>query len=318
MVGSGYLDGLENGVYGDGSFENLNNFFDFPMESLEGGGGLYGGGEWDAILQSLGPIPSYALQGGLGKIANGTLDPSSDTISPPKEPPNIVEETPGPSITLQNDSSDGLQSGLFQAPSPVSVLEGSSSCSVEKSVPVPISSEAAIPVRARSKRSRSSTFKPWLEMSNPVRRKQKKKRLSQLSGTTEMKEISSLSRLSGAMAMKENLLQRHVGIKKCTHCEVTKTPQWREGPMGPKTLCNACGVRYRSGRLFPEYRPAASPTFVPSLHSNSHKKVIEMRGRGSQEAAMAETDAEIDAEMDPAMSPPPEFVPVNRYLFDCI
>lgn len=47
--------------------------------------------------------------------------------------------------------------------------------------------------------------------------------------------------------------------------------------MGPKTLCNACGVRYKKGRLYPEYRPAASPTFVPSLHSNSHKKVLEMR-----------------------------------------
>lgn len=49
--------------------------------------------------------------------------------------------------------------------------------------------------------------------------------------------------------------------------------------MGPKTLCNACGVRYKSGRLFPEYRPAASPTFVASIHSNSHKKVVEMRNK---------------------------------------
>ncbi|GFR49765.1 hypothetical protein Agub_g11928 [Astrephomene gubernaculifera] len=30
----------------------------------------------------------------------------------------------------------------------------------------------------------------------------------------------------------------------CMSCGVTSTPQWREGPMGPKTLCNACGVRY--------------------------------------------------------------------------
>ncbi|KAH7691476.1 Zinc finger NHR/GATA-type protein [Dioscorea alata] len=66
-------------------------------------------------------------------------------------------------------------------------------------------------------------------------------------------------------------------VRKCMHCGIQKTPQWRAGPMGPKTLCNACGVRYKSGRLFPEYRPAASPTFIPSLHSNSHKKVVEMR-----------------------------------------
>lgn len=33
------------------------------------------------------------------------------------------------------------------------------------------------------------------------------------------------------------------GIKCCTKCGATKTPQWREGPFGPKTLCNACGVK---------------------------------------------------------------------------
>lgn len=67
------------------------------------------------------------------------------------------------------------------------------------------------------------------------------------------------------------------GGRRCEHCWAQKTPQWREGPGGPKTLCNACGVRYKSGRLFPEYRPAKSPTFLTSMHSNSHKKVLEMR-----------------------------------------
>lgn len=65
--------------------------------------------------------------------------------------------------------------------------------------------------------------------------------------------------------------------RKCQHCGVEKTPQWRAGPLGPKTLCNACGVRYKSGRLVPEYRPANSPTFCSELHSNSHRKVVEMR-----------------------------------------
>ncbi|KAH7281730.1 hypothetical protein KP509_36G061000 [Ceratopteris richardii] len=69
--------------------------------------------------------------------------------------------------------------------------------------------------------------------------------------------------------------------RRCSHCQVQKTPQWRAGPLGPKTLCNACGVRYKSGRLLPEYRPAASPTFVSELHSNSHKKVLEMRNSKS-------------------------------------
>ncbi|XP_050373058.1 uncharacterized protein LOC126790757 isoform X2 [Argentina anserina] len=67
--------------------------------------------------------------------------------------------------------------------------------------------------------------------------------------------------------------------RQCTHCGITKTPQWRMGPLGLQTLCNACGVRYKSGRLCPEYRPANSPTFLPELHSNLHRKVIQMRNQ---------------------------------------
>lgn len=70
--------------------------------------------------------------------------------------------------------------------------------------------------------------------------------------------------------------------RKCLHCATDRTPQWRTGPMGPKTLCNACGVRYKSGRLVPEYRPAASPTFVLTKHSNSHRKVLELRRQKEQ------------------------------------
>ena len=35
-------------------------------------------------------------------------------------------------------------------------------------------------------------------------------------------------------------------IRGCLHCGVCTTPQWREGPLGPKTLCNKCGVRYKA------------------------------------------------------------------------
>lgn len=72
-------------------------------------------------------------------------------------------------------------------------------------------------------------------------------------------------------------LQPQQPARRCSHCGVQKTPQWRAGPMGAKTLCNACGVRFKSGRLLPEYRPACSPTFSSELHSNHHRKVMEMR-----------------------------------------
>lgn len=114
--------------------------------------------------------------------------------------------------------------------------------------------------RSRSKRSRSTSS--WTtSLQNP-----------NTTTTTKNKESSSVhTRERSFSPMDEDAPRR------CTHCASEKTPQWRTGPLGPKTLCNACGVRYKSGRLVPEYRPAASPTFVLTQHSNSHRKVMELR-----------------------------------------
>lgn len=31
----------------------------------------------------------------------------------------------------------------------------------------------------------------------------------------------------------------------CLKCGTHQTPQWRMGPDGPRTMCNACGVKYK-------------------------------------------------------------------------
>ncbi|VYS69793.1 unnamed protein product [Arabidopsis thaliana] len=36
--------------------------------------------------------------------------------------------------------------------------------------------------------------------------------------------------------------------KTCADCGTSKTPLWRGGPVGPKSLCNACGIRNRKKR----------------------------------------------------------------------
>uniref|UniRef100_A0A7N0V6C2 GATA transcription factor n=1 Tax=Kalanchoe fedtschenkoi TaxID=63787 RepID=A0A7N0V6C2_KALFE len=200
----------------------------------------------------------------------------------------------------------------FQTSSPVSVLESSSSSyGGGKVMPVIPFKPAAMTGgrcgRARSKRPRPSTFNPRPSMQLMSPNASFTKTATPFEGVrTGCAEFNSFSELghslkipksSASMECKKkkkmklsvprpaevnqnenpNPLSPQVAVRKCQHCEITKTPQWRAGPMGPKTLCNACGVRFKSGRLFPEYRPAASPTFVPSVHSNSHKKVLEMR-----------------------------------------
>ncbi|XP_052209052.1 GATA transcription factor 12-like [Diospyros lotus] len=133
------------------------------------------------------------------------------------------------------------------------------------------SHEVSVPGKARSKRSRAAPC-DWTS------------RLLALSPAAppplpEPDMVSSSSKKAVRVAPKRKDGGENSGGdgRKCLHCATEKTPQWRTGPMGPKTLCNACGVRYKSGRLVPEYRPAASPTFMLTKHSNSHRKVLELR-----------------------------------------
>ncbi|KAH7543616.1 hypothetical protein FEM48_Zijuj02G0202700 [Ziziphus jujuba var. spinosa] len=58
-------------------------------------------------------------------------------------------------------------------------------------------------------------------------------------------------RPGGSMRRRSMRHQRHQVVedpnKRCTNynCATRTTPMWRKGPLGPKTLCNACGIKYR-------------------------------------------------------------------------
>ncbi|TYH59815.1 hypothetical protein ES332_D08G247800v1 [Gossypium tomentosum] len=264
----------DDGASGEGVVKD----FHLPLGDVEdksyvGGGGDDGGEDWDCNFQNLEPPPTNVLaglsSGFCGDFFSDTLENkfpvSCDESSELNQLSGITKASSSRSTTtLNGESVDVKGSTWFQTSSPVSVLETSSACSSAK--PAPINPKLSLLVkRDRSKRRRASTFN--LQFTLPF---------ISSTGSTSLKK-KNLTWLSGSCEIDKSSSEETAVVRKCTHCEVTKTPQWREGPKGPKTLCNACGVRYRSGRLFPEYRPAASPTFVPSLHSNSHKKVIEMR-----------------------------------------
>jgi hypothetical protein len=216
--------------------------------------------------------------------------------------PSAIEET------LNMKFCDAYQP--YQKSSPVSVLENSPTSS---ELTGPDYRDVSVPGRARSKRSRTgariwtskilptsssvSSFEsmrgdPYGMSYSPVGSEedgsgdstvdaveqddedsQSSKRCKVTNGSQESQNTGSAN--VSSKGRKKN--QDNAQPWRCMHCQTQRTPQWRTGPMGPNTLCNACGVRYKSGRLLPEYRPAGSPTYVASKHSHSHKKVIEMR-----------------------------------------
>ncbi|KAK4792824.1 hypothetical protein SAY86_023259 [Trapa natans] len=231
----------------------------------------------------------------------------------------------------------------FCTTSPVSVLESSSSsCSPSATnggmIPVPGGGDGggSRKAKARSKRPRPATFnpRPAIRIISPSASSVAENLLPSASSkalsdsenyaesrpavaTIKVTKLPSENKGSKKKKIKLAMAEQRYKVavsgggpsgqvaRKCLHCEITKTPQWRAGPLGPKTLCNACGVRYKSGRLFPEYRPAASPTFVPSVHSNSHKKVLEMRGGKMAVATFSIAD-------------PPELIPNPTVQLDCM
>ncbi|KAF3793826.1 Biofilm regulator 1 [Nymphaea thermarum] len=57
----------------------------------------------------------------------------------------------------------------------------------------------------------------------------------------------------------------------CMDCQTTRTPVWRSGPQGPKSLCNACGIR--------KWRRAAA--------LGSQRKEKEKNGRGKKKVGVS-------------------------------
>ncbi|KAF8396564.1 hypothetical protein HHK36_018188 [Tetracentron sinense] len=325
MMGSSFVDEIGGEISGD----FFDDFLNFPMEDMEGG---FVGGDCEEFPGIPLPPPdafvgsNSSISGNSNSNSNITSEIQTEFFVPYEDIvqlewlSNFVEDSfSGQSSTLDHSLNvNNSETHHFQTSSPVSVLESSSSCSGGKTMP--FITETVVRGRARSKRPRPATFnpRPMIQLTSPT---------SSVSETTQpfsgsklssefenfaeshplkkiLKPVATELKKKKKISMEQCPSLQSTAIRKCMHCEITKTPQWRAGPMGPKTLCNACGVRYKSGRLFPEYRPAASPTFVGALHSNSHRKVLEMRNKPGE---MRVTQ------------PEPEFIPrTSGHLLDYI
>ncbi|KAK4430913.1 GATA transcription factor 8 [Sesamum alatum] len=312
-MGSNFVDEIDCGSF----FDQIDDLIEFPPDNDCGDGNLISSGDcedftnmWNDALPDGDPFFSGTHVDSASDLSAELSVPYEDIVQLEWLSTFVEDSFSGGGLTIGKENlSVDMESSRnpFRTSSPVSVLESSSSssssCSGGKTIPLSPSHRG--PQRARSKRPRPPTFNPRAaiqlispssssietETPQPVfapgfssesdnfADSPPKKKVQKLAETEQKKHKKIKITLPADPTATLNEPPAQAPVRKCLHCEITKTPQWRAGPMGPKTLCNACGVRYKSGRLYPEYRPAASPTFVPSLHSNSHKKVIEMRSK---------------------------------------
>jgi len=99
-----------------------------------------------------------------------------------------------------------------------------------------------------------------MRMAVYTHRPQPKRKVAMLSDTREASHARSMEPTPRAPGVGEDGVKpkrkRHVAthnpdgsIKSCGACGKTKTPMWRRGPKGPSQLCNACGAKWKAGRL---------------------------------------------------------------------
>ncbi|KAE8726226.1 GATA transcription factor 23 [Hibiscus syriacus] len=78
-------------------------------------------------------------------------------------------------------------------------------------------------------------------------------------------------------------------IRVCTDCNTTKTPLWRSGPRGPKSLCNACGIRQRkAGRALAAAATASNGAIVEAETTTSVKSTkVQNKAKRSSNGCVA-------------------------------
>jgi hypothetical protein len=63
-------------------------------------------------------------------------------------------------------------------------------------------------------------------------------------GGSESKKRRGVCRYPLPISMDSNKKQRAAPPGRCHSCNRAETPEWRRGPDGARTLCNACGLHY--------------------------------------------------------------------------
>ncbi|KAK3172211.1 hypothetical protein Dsin_033143 [Dipteronia sinensis] len=122
-------------------------------------------------------------------------------------------------------------------------------------------------------------------MSSKIRLMQKMMNTNCTSRTTEseknMKKLEYQFQESNEII--NSLSNNKSTVRVCSDCNTTTTPLWRSGPRGPKSLCNACGIRQRKARRAMEAAAAAgNATTAATIDTGSTKIKIQHKEKKSR------------------------------------
>ncbi|CAG8448077.1 11832_t:CDS:10 [Ambispora gerdemannii] len=103
---------------------------------------------------------------------------------------------------------------------------------------------------------RVSKLDGTLQMETPEPRQVKKAKISKLpeasatskAGSSSPKKSKSVPELT-ATESSHSTHSTSSANKRCAYCGCKSTPMWRRGPDGAGTLCNACGVKWKQGKI---------------------------------------------------------------------
>lgn len=206
----------------------LDNFLELKLENERLKSELRDMGETDPIILSTTSefVGSSTIDG--SKTTNKLSNRNSDALGAKSDAP----DAPRSISTPKNNSRNGMIRKEYESPTqPINILSSQydvahstprdqKSGNLPENQPQSNASGDSQTARTKSNNVEHSASKTLLNRSEQLHHDE-----------AQMRKKSKKTKIE---------MERHV----CSDCQTTDSPEWRKGPQGPKTLCNACGLRF--------------------------------------------------------------------------
>lgn len=109
----------------------------------------------------------------------------------------------------------------------------------------PLSQNEAIPIVFKSPHSTSAPNTEGVIGKSTTTSKTLKQQKKRKKSLNEIPSQDYRRSLTHGLILAETIRKNEQSTTSCVHCREGSTPEWRRGPYGNRTLCNACGLFYR-------------------------------------------------------------------------